>query len=130
MSQSSAPVTPTVAYPPVGKRLDINDEEFTYEYPTAHQRLSAYIGDVYGYNEEGNWNLAEVTDPFMLDLITLIKQAGEGIGSVEITAMGAYASCEHEAKYAGNQVSDGNRIYTPQEAALKTLQRINALDSK
>lgn len=130
MSQSVAPAVPSAVYPPAGKRYDIAGKPFTYEYPTALQRLTAYIGDVYGYTEEGNWNLAEVTDPFMLDLVTLIKQAGVAIGSVEATAVGAYASCEHDVKYAGGNVSDGNRIYTPQEAALKTLKDINARDAK
>lgn len=128
MSQSPAPLT--TSYPPAGHTFEVAGEKFTVPYTSAYQRLHAFIGDTYGYDEDGRWNVSDVTDPFMADIITLLKQAGTAISAVEATAMGALTSCEHEAQYAGGNVSEGNRIFTPQESAARAMKEIREAESK
>lgn len=126
MSQSTTPAV----YPPVERTMEFGGMEFTVPNRTAYDRLTNYVTDVCGYDEEGRWDLAKITDPLLLDVVIILKQAALAIGAVEAAAVGAYASCEHDVKYAGGNVSEGNKIFTPQEGAAGVLKKILELDSK
>jgi hypothetical protein len=48
----------------------------------ALNRISDFIAEKYGYDEEGNFNTIE--DPFLADVLILMQEAAEAISSVEV----------------------------------------------
>lgn len=66
-------------------------------------------------------DLSPHSNPFFADLVTLIHQHMHALATLESIAAGSFTSTEDNPQYAGNIVSEGNRIFTPQEAAQNAL---------
>ena len=92
---------------------------------TPVERLRDFLFAKFGFNADGELN--EITDQFHADLFKVIQQYAKAQSFTEVTAMGRFSSTDENPQYAGGVVSDGNRIFTPQEAAIKTLESIKEI---
>lgn len=72
-------------------------------------------------------NAAKIDDPFLADVRLALAQASMGFMAMQLAVEGKFSSCEHEPKYAGGVVSEGNRIYTPAEGMAVQLELIRSL---
>lgn len=108
---------------PVTKTFRIDNQVLEYgEDKTPHARLRTLIAAKFGFDEEGNY--APITDPLLADVAELIRQYSKAVAILEAISTGAFTSTETEPKYAGGVVSEGNRIFTPKEAAEKAITAI------
>ena len=82
---------------------------------TPHTRLQTLIEAKFGFDDEGNY--APITDPLLADVAKLIRQYSRALATLEAIATGTFTSTETEPKYAGRVEHEGNRIFTPKEAA-------------
>lgn len=106
-----------------GKTIVIDGMELQLPAPSAAMdRMRDYFADRYGHAKDGSLNPEYKEDPMMKDIFLIMYQANVATAALEAIAQGAFTSCEHESQYAGDIVSNGNRIYTPQEGALNALK--------
>lgn len=89
---------------------------------TPQQRITDFIVAKFGYDEDGKVN--PITDPFLADVYAVASQYAIVVATVGSIATGTFTSTENEPQYAGGVISEGNRIFTPREAASNALEAL------
>lgn len=130
MTRTAANANPEAVYPPAPREHDFgNGVTVTLPTPdTALLRLTEYLNQRLGFTEDGYRNPTD--DPFLADLALVLTQASTAIGTLEVMTTGAFASTADKPVYAGGVVSEGNRIYTPQEAACNAMEQIREFEKR
>ncbi len=66
----------------------------------------------------------EVNSQFDRDMVMVMVQMTQALGTLKTIAQGHYTSCAHESQYASGVVVDSHRIFTPQEAAQMFMDKL------
>jgi hypothetical protein len=73
---------------------------------------------------------SDITNPLDKNVFIIMQQYTYAKAILTALIDEAYGSkCEHDYKYAGGNISDGNRLYTPSEGMTSNLEIINNFDT-